>query len=144
MSGHDAYLKTALVYWDSVRTIVPESVDAPYSTDTGSALKGAGFLVPLRIRSGMEEIEELAEYVSAYLTTAEGAGLLSADRGGRRHDIHVEKLPYPLGRLAESSSEAALPTRSEAGPRSDRAIEKTGHSHGLTPAPAPAGRTTRP
>jgi hypothetical protein len=97
----EAWLKTALLYWDSVRTIVPESIDAPYSTDTGHALEEADFLVPLRVHSGMYEIEELSEDVLAYLGTTEGAELLIAERGGHRHDIHVEKLPYQLGRLAE-------------------------------------------
>ena len=52
---NDAWLKTSLLYWDSVRTIVPESIDAPYSTETGRVLEGTGFLVPLRVHSGMEE-----------------------------------------------------------------------------------------
>ncbi|MCC6189055.1 MAG: hypothetical protein IT318_08465 [Anaerolineales bacterium] len=97
----EAWLKTALLYWDSVRTIVPESIDAPYSTDAGRALEEADFLVPLRVSSGMDEIEELTEDVLAYLGTTEGAELLIAERGGHRYDIHVEKLPYQLGRLAE-------------------------------------------
>ena len=97
----EAWLKTALLYWDEVRTIVPESIDDPYSTVTGRALKEAEFLVPLRVHSGMDEIEELAEDVLAYLGTTEGAELLIAESGGHRHDIHVEKLPYQLGRLAE-------------------------------------------
>ena len=97
----EAWLKTSLLYWDSVRTIVPESIDAPYSTDTGRTLQDAGFLVPLRVHSGMNEIEDLAEDVLTYLESAEGAELLIAGRGGRRRDIHVEKLPYELGRLAD-------------------------------------------
>ncbi len=97
----EAWLKTALLYWDSVRTIVPESIDAPYSTDTGRALQDAEFLVPLRVHSGMDEIEELAGDVLTYLGSAEGAELLIAGHGGRRRDIHVEKLPYELGRLAD-------------------------------------------
>jgi hypothetical protein len=48
----EAWLKTALLYWDSVRTIVPESIDPPDSTDTGRALQDAEFLVPLRVHSG--------------------------------------------------------------------------------------------
>ncbi len=96
----EAWLKTSLLYWDSVRTIVPESIDAPYSTDTGRALKDADFLVPLRVQSGMDEIEELAGDVLTYLESAEGAELLIAGHGGRRRDIHMEKLPYELGRLA--------------------------------------------
>lgn len=101
----EAWLKTSLLYWDSVRTIVPESIDAPYSTDTGRALEDSGFLVPLRVHSGMNEIEELTEEVLSYLGTAEGTELLLAERGGRRHDIHVEKLPYRFGRLTEMHPE---------------------------------------
>jgi hypothetical protein len=97
----EAWLRTALLYWDSVRTIVPESIDAPYSTDTGRALQDADFLVPLRVHSGMDEIEELAGEVLTYLGTSEGAELLLSSPGGRRHDIHLEKLPYDLGRLAD-------------------------------------------
>lgn len=101
----EAWLKTSLLYWDSVRTIVPESIDAPYSTDTGRALRDSGFLVPLRVHSGMDEIEELTGDVLSYLGTAEGAELLLSEGGGHRHDIHVEKLPYRLGRLAEMHPE---------------------------------------
>jgi hypothetical protein len=74
----ETWLKTALLYWDSVRTIIPESIDAPYSTDTGRALQKAELLVPLRVHSGMDEIEELAEDVLTYLESAEGAELLIA------------------------------------------------------------------
>jgi hypothetical protein len=101
----ESWLKTAVLYWDSVRTIVPESIDAPYSTETGSALESAGFLVPLRVQTGMEEIEDLTDDVMAYLGTAEGAELLFADSGGYRHDIHVEKLPYSLRRITEMHPE---------------------------------------
>jgi hypothetical protein len=97
----DAWLKSSLLYWDSVRTIVPESIDTPYSTDVGRALKAAGFLVPLRVHSGMHEIEDLAEDVISYLGTTEGAELLIDEHAGRGYYIHVEKLPHRLGRLAE-------------------------------------------
>lgn len=101
----EGWLKASLLCWDSVRTIVPESIDAPYSTDTGRALEAAGFLVPLRVHSGMEEIEDLTEDALSYLGTTEGTEVLVAEQGGRRHDIHVEKLPYRLGRLADMHPE---------------------------------------
>jgi hypothetical protein len=104
----EAWLKTSLLYWDSVRTIVPESIEAPYSTETGRALEAAEFLVPLRVHSGMHEIEELTADTLAYLETAEGAELLFAERGGGRHDIHVEKLPYSLRRLAQMDPQELL------------------------------------
>jgi hypothetical protein len=101
----EAWLKTSLLYWDSIRTIVPTSVDSPYSTDSGRALQDAGFLVPLRVNSGMEEIEELADDALTYLTTSEGAELLVGGNDWRRHDIHIEKLPYRLRRLADMHPE---------------------------------------
>jgi hypothetical protein len=53
----------------------------------------------------MEEIEDLAADVVTYLGTPEGAELLIADRGARRHDIHVDKLPHRFGRLARMHPE---------------------------------------
>ncbi|NJL28117.1 MAG: hypothetical protein HC897_09565 [Thermoanaerobaculia bacterium] len=97
----ETWLKTALLYWDSVRTIVPESIETPYSSDTALELAEAGFLVPLRVHSGMEEIEELTPDVLTYLNTSEGLELLCGSPVGARDHIHVEKLPYQLGRLAK-------------------------------------------
>ena len=95
----DAWLKTALLYWDSVRTIVPESFDTPYSTITGRSLQDAGFLIPLRVHSEMDEIEDLADDVLTYLGTTEGAELLLTSSDCWMHDIHVDKLPYEFGEL---------------------------------------------
>lgn len=95
----EAWLKTSLLYWDSVRTIVPESIDAPYSTETGRALQDAGFLVPLRVHSGMQEIEELTDDALTYLNTSEGGELLVMGTEDRRHLIHVDKLSTSLVRL---------------------------------------------
>src|SRR3990172_3947717 len=95
----EMWLKTSLLYWDSVRTIVPESIDSPYASETGRALQDAGFLVPLRVHSGMEEIRELTDDVVTYLNTREGGELLVAGANDRRHLIHVDKLSTNLVRL---------------------------------------------
>lgn len=97
----EVWLKSALLYWDTVRTIVPESIDEPYSTVTGRVLEETKFLVPLRVHSGMEEIEDLTEDVLAYLGTDECAELLIAAPSGHRRDIHVESLSYELGRFVD-------------------------------------------
>jgi len=97
----ESWLKTALLYWDSVRTIVPNSIESPYATTTGQALAEEGFLVPLRVQSGMHEIEDIADDVLSYLESPEGVELLIGDNGGVSHDIHVAKLPQRLGRLTD-------------------------------------------
>lgn len=95
----EAWLKTSLLYWDSVRTIVPESIKEPYSSETGRVLRDAGFLLPLRVHSGMEELRELTVDVRTYLSTSEGGEMLVAGKEGRRHDIHIGKLSTSLVRL---------------------------------------------
>lgn len=95
----EAWLKTSLLYWDSVRTIVPESINAPYSTETGRILQAAGFLMPLRVHSRMEEIRELTDDALTYLNTSEGGELLVTGMQDRRHLIHVDKLSTSLVRL---------------------------------------------
>jgi len=95
----ETWLKTSLLYWDSVRTIVPEAISTPYSTETGRALATAGYLVPLRVHSGMQEIEELTVEALRYLGTNEGAELLLSHQGSQRHHIYLDKLPYELRRL---------------------------------------------
>lgn len=95
----EAWLKSSLLYWDSVRTIVPESIAEPYESEVGQALQDAEFLVPLRVISAMPEIDELADDVLTHLTSEEGVELLVDSGDGCRHYIHPEKLPYMLREL---------------------------------------------
>jgi hypothetical protein len=76
-------------------------MEDPYSTRTGLALQEAKFLTPIRVQSGMNEIEELADDAITYRRSAEGAELLIGDNDTHRHYIHVDKLPYKFSRLAD-------------------------------------------
>jgi hypothetical protein len=73
----ETWLKTAFLYWDSVQTIVPTSIHSPYSSRTARAFQDAGFLVPLRVHSDMEQVKNLTDDVATYLGTSEGAELLA-------------------------------------------------------------------
>lgn len=96
----EGWLKSAILYWESIRTIVPESIKKPYSTRTAKELQDAGILVPLRVRSTMEEIDSLADDVEKYLTTPEAAEFFLADKLDSQTRIHMEKMPDTFGRLA--------------------------------------------
>lgn len=105
----DHWLKTSLLYWDEFRTIVPESIENPYKTDSTIALSGEGLLHPIRVRPDMEEIEDLADSVLTYLSTNEGARIV-ASNGYRGSIIHEEKLPYQFDKFADIHPEK-LPYR---------------------------------
>ena len=57
-----SWLQTSMLYWERVRTIVPEPIAEPYSTPGARDLEAAGLLVPLRVGPGMQEIEELIDH----------------------------------------------------------------------------------
>ena len=105
----DQWLKTSLLYWNEFRTIVPESIENPYKTDSTIALSREGLLRPIRVRPDMEEIEDLADSVLTYLSTKEGARIV-ASNGYRGSIIHEEKLPYQFDKFADIHPEK-LPYR---------------------------------
>ncbi len=97
---HDeGWLKSSLLYWDSIRTIVPESVERPYASTTAQVLQDAGFLLPLRVNSSMEEVEALDDVVLRHLDTPEASRLLVSRDANFSTQVHLEKLSHRLRHL---------------------------------------------
>lgn len=92
----DHWLRTACLFWETIRTIVPESLAQPYSSDLGQALASNAVLVPLRVASDMAEIEALTDEVLDYLTNPTASGVLFGDPDAPASYIHPEKLPRDL------------------------------------------------
>jgi hypothetical protein len=89
---NEGWLKTAMLYWDGVQTIVPASISEPYQ-GTSRALFDAGVLSPLHVHPQMESVERLAGKVLDYFGSTEANGVL-IEGGLRQSDLlHPEKLP---------------------------------------------------
>ncbi|MDX2181180.1 MAG: DUF6236 family protein [Bryobacteraceae bacterium] len=89
---NEGWLKTAMLYWESVQTIVPASMPEPYH-GTSRVLFDAGVLSPLHVHPHMEIVERLASKVLDYFGSTEADGVL-IEAGLRQSDlIHPEKLP---------------------------------------------------
>ncbi len=89
---NENWLKTAMLYWEEVQTIVPASIPEPY-TGTSRVLFDAGVLSPLHVHPHMESVERLAGKVLDYFGSTEADGVL-AEGGLRQSDlIHPEKIP---------------------------------------------------
>lgn len=96
----EQWLRSAALFWDSIRTIVPASYRDPYSSDFARALSDEGVLTPVRVSSDMDEIEELTDKVLDFLTDPASAGImLDADRHLNRR-VHPDKMSYELRELA--------------------------------------------
>ena len=100
----ERWLKTAALYWERMRTIVPESIDLPYTSKTARALEDEHFLVPLRVNSDMEEIERLSTDVLTYLGTEVGAQAIVLS-GRRSRLVHPEKLPSSVRHFTDVNAD---------------------------------------
>jgi hypothetical protein len=94
---NEDWLKTAVLFWDEINTIVPESISNPYQQPSTEYLADEGILKPMRVHSDMHAIEELTPDVLTYRNTNEGFQLLTQSQGNTY--IHVDKLPMDMPHL---------------------------------------------
>lgn len=95
----EAWLKTACLYWEGIRTIVPESLQEPYTNSVSRELADAGILQPLLVNPYMPEIEDLALDLLSCLDSQEAAELMLGRSTGNTVHIHLDKLPKPIWEL---------------------------------------------
>lgn len=93
---NERWLKNAMLYWDRIQTIVPESIQNPYHSRTSIEFYDEGLLLPLHIESRMPEIKELTADVLKYFETQEGAEVLMSEEITHGSYIHPDKLPDEL------------------------------------------------
>lgn len=97
----EGWLKNAILYWDHIQTIVPESVDNPYTTRTALKLVDENLLSPYYVGSEIREIEELTSDVLKYLESSEGTEVLLAKEIKEYSPIHTDKLADELRGLID-------------------------------------------
>ncbi len=98
--ANEDWLKTAVLFWDEISTIVPSSIITPYKENTTQYLSDEGILRPMRINPGSDIVEDLTTDTLNYLNTNEGFQLLTQGRD-RYATIHRDKLPRDISRLFE-------------------------------------------
>ncbi len=95
---NEDWLKSAVLFWDEINTIVPSSITNPYQENTTRYLSDEGILKPIPVSPDIDIIEELTSDTLNYLNTNEGFQLLT--QGGNRNSIiHRDKLPRDIIRL---------------------------------------------
>ena len=93
------WLRTSCLYWDVIRTIVPQSIKNPYTTDDARYLQDEGVLVPYSISSEQPLLRDVGVDFLAYLETDEGKAMIL---GGRKNTalIHAEKISRKVRELS--------------------------------------------
>lgn len=95
---NEDWLKSAVLFWDEISTIVPVSIDNPYRQNATQYLADEGILRPKIVGSGTQLVEDLAADTMNYLNTNEGFQLLTQGRS-RGSVVHRDKLPREVDRL---------------------------------------------
>lgn len=68
---NSAWLKTAILFWDSISTIVPESLEEPYREPDTRRLADTGILRPLRINSDDIAVTQIEDDIMSILSSPE-------------------------------------------------------------------------
>src|SRR5438105_1881853 len=95
---NEDWLKTAVLFWDEINTIVPSSISNPYMENTTQYLSDEGILKPMRVNPEIDIVEDLTTDTLNYLNTNEGFQLLTQGQD-RYATIHRDKLPRDVSRL---------------------------------------------
>lgn len=100
--NNDALLLNALLYWDELLTIVPESLRDPYQRPLTQELQKLGVLKSEIINSNSEYVEEAGNDILSFLDKEELGDLLIEN--GRADDfLYLEKLSPQLANTLEYS-----------------------------------------
>lgn len=98
---NEQWLRSAVLFWDSIRTIVPFSNRDPYSSALARELNDEGVLEPVRVHSDMEEIEDLTDTVLDYLTDPAAASVMYGSDTHLTKRIHPQEMPHMIREWAD-------------------------------------------
>ena len=90
------WLKTAALFWDSISTIVPESMAVPYRTHDTERLADAGFLRPLRVNSASQAVVQMEDDLASILSSPEIIQSCFFPKNRACQGVYAEKLSYSV------------------------------------------------
>lgn len=110
------WLRNALLFWDKLYTIVPESDNEPYKNSFSKEIFEMGILQPIHVSSNMSEINEFEDIVEDFITTPNMSDVfipseyerlnpnkVSQNNNEIMEELHYDKLPMILRRYLKNS-----------------------------------------
>ena len=88
------WLKTAVLFWDSISTIVPESISQPYKQYDTQYLADIGFLRPLYVNPNDKSVIGIEEDMLNLLCSSEFIQALSNPQYSKFNGIWSDKMSY--------------------------------------------------
>lgn len=90
------WLRTAILFWDSISTIVPESLTHPYNQPDTQYLADIGFLRPIYVNSNNKSVIGIEEDILDLLLSPEFIQVICSRQAHRYDGIWNDKLSYKV------------------------------------------------
>ena len=90
------WLKTAMFFWDSISTIVPESIVQPYRQRSTQYLADIGFLRPIFVNSDDKSVVGIEEDILELMSSSEFSQAFSASPKNKYSRVYEEKMSYRI------------------------------------------------
>lgn len=94
----ERWLKSAVLFWDEINTIVPDTMENPYNNDSTVLLNYEGILNPINVSSFSKYVELASKDALKYLNSSEGIHMLTDTRNRTDNPmmdrvlIHAQKM----------------------------------------------------
>ncbi|VVS94672.1 DUF6236 family protein [Desulfoluna spongiiphila] len=95
------WLKTSLLYWDELSTIVPRSIRTPYQTESSQILSSEGFLKAVHVSPSDRAVRDVGRDIAKYINLPETQRIFRST-SQERSFIHNEKLDREVQRRLRS------------------------------------------
>jgi hypothetical protein len=92
------WLRSAVLYWDEIKTIAPSAVREPYRNSDTTILWKEGFLEPLRCDLSPEILDTLGRRVASLMDRGWDRNAIGREDPNARVLIHAEKFGYEIRR----------------------------------------------
>lgn len=97
----EQWLRNAILFWDTIHTIVPASIEKPYKSKFSKSLHDEGILQPLIVSPEMEDIEDISSIAEDYITDPSCLGALMPDIPPMSSNTQLEDMSEQIQRMVE-------------------------------------------
>lgn len=106
--GDTNWLKTAILFWDSISTIVPESLTHPYKQPDTQYLADIGFLKPLYVNSNDRSVVGIEDDILDLLFSPEFMQVVCSPQAHRYGGVWSDKMSYRVREYLRDFSDSGI------------------------------------
>ena len=105
---NSSWLKTAILFWDTISTIVPESIENPYHEYDTQYLADIGLLRPLFVNPDDKSVIGIEDEIIELMFSSEFHQVISVPRNNDFSRMHDSKMSYYVKEKLQQAWESSI------------------------------------